>query len=42
VINGYGDEENSTTDLVAESINETESGNGTEVNGTANIPKELL
>lgn len=42
VINGYGDEVNSTTDQVDLSSNETESGNGTEGNGTANIPKELL
>lgn len=42
MINGYGDEENSTTDQVDESTNETESGNDTEGNGTANIPKELL
>jgi len=42
VINGYGDEVNSTTDQVDLSSNETESVNGTEGNGTANIPKELL
>jgi hypothetical protein len=49
VINGYGDEQNSTanitdssTEQADSSTNETDSGNGTESNETANIPKELL